>query len=108
MARLRKSDYEGALGDFEDGLKRDASMSVCYYARGETRYTGREYEEAVEDLTKGIELSPTPQGYEMRAQAFERLGMPDKALFDYQTALKLAPNYKSAQEGIERLSQKQE
>jgi tetratricopeptide (TPR) repeat protein len=108
LARLRKSDYEGALSDFEQGLKEDARMPVCYFARGETRYKEGEYEEAVEDLTKGLEFSPAPQGYEMRARAFERLGMSDKALSDYEAALKMAPNYKSAQKGLERLSQKKD
>ncbi|ODS02552.1 hypothetical protein AUC71_01615 [Methyloceanibacter marginalis] len=83
-------------------------MPVCYFARGETRYKEGEYEEAVKDLTKGLELSPAPQGYEMRARAFEHLSMSNKALSDYKAALRMAPNYKSAQEGLERLSQKKD
>jgi tetratricopeptide (TPR) repeat protein len=108
FARLKKSDYKGALEDLNTGIEKDADMPICYYARGEIHYGGGNYEEAVEDFTRGWRLSPTPKGYESRGKAFEQLGKRDQALSDYQAALKLAPNYKGAQEALQRLTKRQD
>lgn len=105
LARIRKSDYEGASEDLETGLKLDSKMVVCYYARGEIRFKSGEFEQAVDDLTKGLALAPAPQAFESRAKAYEQLGEEDKALADYEAALKLVPNYESAKEGIKRLQE---
>jgi tetratricopeptide (TPR) repeat protein len=105
LARLKKSDYEGALADLSVGIEKEADLPFCYFVRGEVHYGGGRYKEAVEDFTAGIRLSPNPQGYENRGKSLERLGERGRALSDYQAALKMAPDNKNAQEGVKRLSQ---
>jgi tetratricopeptide (TPR) repeat protein len=41
-----------------------------------------------------------------RGLAYEALGQPDQAIFDYQIAIKLRPSYEEAAAGIQRLGGK--
>jgi tetratricopeptide (TPR) repeat protein len=66
-----------------------------------------EYNKAVEDFTKGIDLAPNVEGLSKRAALYERLGAYNKALADFKAALQLAPTLNTALEGVKRLSEQQ-
>jgi tetratricopeptide repeat protein 1 len=62
---------------------------------------------AVDDLTKCLQLKPDYVGALVkRGEAFEQLGNSEKALADFRSALELAPDFKDARDGVNRLTSK--
>ena len=105
MSYLRKSDYEKALADLNEGIAKDPTLALCYYARGDVHLSTRKYHEAVADLTHGLRLKPTVDGYIQRAHAHEQLCETQDALADYNAALALDPLSRAARSGAQRLSE---
>jgi tetratricopeptide (TPR) repeat protein/predicted aspartyl protease len=64
-----------------------------YARRGSASASRRDYEHALADLTRAIELAPTEAGYFYeRGMAYWWSGQPDKALEDFSQAIKLKPD----------------
>lgn len=66
-------------------------LQVSYISLG--RYDKSQYEKALADYNKAIELEDTNStAYNNRGVIWESLGFPDKALADYDKAIALKPN----------------
>jgi Flp pilus assembly protein TadD len=60
--------------------------------------------EGLSDANRAIALAPKNASFiETRAEIYEKLGQQDNAIAEYRQALSLAPNMKSAQDGLKRL-----
>ena len=88
-------------------LHGDADRSEIYRSYGERGSAyGRlgRFDEAITDLTKGIELNPRYAfAYLIRAQIYEKKNDRDKAIADYRQALALDPARAVARQALQRL-----
>lgn len=83
------------------GLRRGKEYSyakaVAYKARGSAYHEKGQYDRAVADYTKAIQLNPIyANAYNGRAWAYLKLGEAKKALSDSNKALSLSPQYAPA------------
>lgn len=62
-------------------------------AKGNTLMGQKQYDEAIEQYTAAIKLSPNPVYYSNRAAAFSALGKHEQAAEDAQRAIDLDPNF---------------
>jgi tetratricopeptide (TPR) repeat protein len=68
-----------------------------YYERGNVLYGMGDFEGAIADYTRAIELDPqNPRYYNNRAVTYSTMGEERKALTDYNHAVELAPTYTRA------------
>ncbi len=107
----RGAAYE-SLGSYDAALADDTTAIQqgyvdAYYARGNVHYergtvhnARREFEAAVVDYSAYLRLSPGGRRarivYNNRGQAFDSLGMPTRAIQDFDQALRLDPTYADA------------
>ncbi len=69
----------------------------AYNIRGFSWYKKGDYDEAIFDYTKAIELNPRyAEAYYNRGIAFDDKGDYDRAIFDYTKAIELNPRYAEA------------
>jgi tetratricopeptide (TPR) repeat protein/predicted aspartyl protease len=67
--------------------------AASYARRGSASASRRDYEHALADLTRAIELAPTEAGYFYeRGMAYWSSAQPDRALEDFTQAIKLKPD----------------
>src|SRR5690606_33172689 len=71
-------------------------LSVAYQGRALDYYRTREYGAAVADLSQALKLSPRASAYYWRGAAHLEIGRFDEAITDFDGALRLDPNTKSA------------
>ncbi|AIL64672.1 Tetratricopeptide repeat protein [Rickettsiales bacterium Ac37b] len=68
-------------------------MSLCYKYRGQNYYLLTEYQKAIDDYTKSIELSPDYASYYYhRGEAHLKLGKYEEAIIDCTKAIALEKN----------------
>ncbi len=98
---MRKDDRQQALADFGQTIRFKPNDPEVYVERGNVRSEANDnagaiadYTKAIELDTKAIELDPkVPLGYNQRANGYFAIGDIDKALADYDRAIRLAPTY---------------
>jgi len=90
--------------DFLDALKLDKNVlndiiysdpnnSFLYYSRGYTYGILKQYEKAIKDMNKSIELNPDYyHSYHTRATCFFEKGQYAEAIKDYNKSIELKPN----------------
>jgi tetratricopeptide (TPR) repeat protein len=106
VVKFHTNQINEALLDFIAGIDRDPKLASCYLDRGTLYLLVRgDYKKALDDLTEALTLSPANATIlARRGEAYEGLGQFDHALEDFQAALQLNQNLKSAKEGVWRLS----
>lgn len=73
------------------------NLAVIYFDRGVTWYAIREYDHAIEDYDRALELNPQfAQAVFNRGNALDEKGQFVRAIQDYDQAIKLNPNYAMA------------
>ena len=79
-------------------LEVDSNLkSAAYYSRGLAYDIKSEYDRAIEDYSKAIELEPDYAGaYNNRGATYERNGDYDRAIEDFSKAIELEPDYAGA------------
>jgi len=94
---LYRSEAYFALGQWSAAIKAatesirlDDCPAVAYYVRATCRQERGEHLQAIEDLTKVIELWPVAVAYWARAASYHELGDDGRAAADEQAAVKLA------------------
>lgn len=88
----QKSD--GALLDFERAIELGERDSDAFEHLGELYYTKKEFQKALDVLSRGINESNDPRKlYRSRAPIYLSIGDKEKALSDYDTALKETPTF---------------
>jgi tetratricopeptide (TPR) repeat protein len=92
-AFAEKNDYDRALADTEEGVRRLPSESTPYIYRGFVFATKGENERAFADYDKAITLDPkSVLGHQNRAQLLFNVGKYDAAASDYTALLHLDAN----------------
>lgn len=81
---------------YDDLLTADASNDRAYAGRGYFFFLRKDYEHAVQDYSKAIELDPTQLDYYYRGIIYRELGKLDEAIADLTSALDLNPEFTSA------------
>ncbi|XP_060068148.1 tetratricopeptide repeat protein 32-like [Ylistrum balloti] len=94
--------------DNNDSLKQ--TLALAYNNRGYLRYLRVDFDEAVEDFTKGINLDPgLAVAYYNRGTIHYRLGRFDTAIADMKASLMKNPDFTEAKTGLEHcLADRQE
>lgn len=97
----RDIDIQNAINNLTKILKIDKDFAKAYCLRGDFRNKVGEYQGAIDDLTKGIELSPElantynpvlAKAYYHRGVYFHRSKDYKKATEDYENAIRSDPN----------------
>lgn len=85
---LEKKDYERALADYNEAIRRRADNAYAWNNAGLARRAKGEYAKAVENFTRAIALDPAyPNAYENRARTWTDQHDYDRALADYERAI---------------------
>jgi WD40 repeat protein/tetratricopeptide (TPR) repeat protein len=96
-------DRAGALAAFRKAIELDPKSIKGHLWLGQTLLAGNrkeDLEEAVAAYSKAIELNPHHNGaWYNRGAAYQRLGLPDRALTDYSRAIALVPTHSYALSG---------
>mgnify|MGYP001210177696 CR=1 FL=1 len=83
FAHFRSDDDSRALSDFDQALVCDPKFVMAYNNRALLRMSRKEYRQAVSDCTSAIELDAVnPRFYQLRREAYRRLGKSKLALAD--------------------------
>ncbi len=88
--RTKNGDHDGAFADLNEAIRWDDSYSKAFDDRGAIRFNLKQFEEAVSDFTRAIELAPNrPEFFVHRGHALKALGRNAEAQADYETARSL-------------------
>ena len=108
-----KADYLSDMGELPEAIEMyrrisrvDPQYDEAYFNSGLIYLDMDSIEQARKQFDIAIETSPTHiMAYYYRGLTQEMLGNREAAMADYEQALRMAPNYEKAQEGLERLKQ---
>jgi tetratricopeptide (TPR) repeat protein len=94
FSRMRSGDLEGARQDAKRAIAaREATANVGYLVRGCVRYSRKEFDAALGDLSMAIDLAPQePLAYVMRAVVHFSQSRTNDAMSDLDDAIKLSSN----------------
>jgi Tfp pilus assembly protein PilF len=97
ISRFQKNDLDGAIADFTKVIELNGKgQEFCYYFRGMAHYRKGNPTQAIDDLSKAIDLKPDPRFLDDRGNLLARQGELDRALGDLNNAIALAPQYAKA------------
>jgi tetratricopeptide (TPR) repeat protein len=104
ILRSRQGDSNGALADYNQGLSLDASLGEGYVDRGAVYISMQRYDEALNDINKGIDMGAREPhiAYYDRAIVDEAMGNIRGAYEDYKKAVELEPNFTLATQQLAR------
>ena len=104
ILKLAKMDAEGSYSDFNKGLAMRADMAEGYVDRGASLIMMRRYQEAVENINKGIEMKAKKLqvAYYDRGMANEGLGNLQAAYEDYKQAETIDPYFAEPAQELKR------
>jgi tetratricopeptide (TPR) repeat protein len=104
ILRSRNDDPNGALEDYNRGLAIGPALGEGYVDRGAVMILFQRYDEALKDISKGIDMgAKKPEiAYYDRAIADEALGNVRGAYEDYKKAVELAPDFTLAADQLAR------
>jgi Flp pilus assembly protein TadD len=90
-----------AYADLVKTSPEDGALRASY--AGALGALGR-YDEAIEQLDQAIKLEPlNPEPYHNRGVIYEKRGLRDAAIREYQTALRYNPQYDASRQALARL-----
>lgn len=98
------SRVQSALEDFNNALRILPDQADAHINRGVALLTLERFDEAMADIERGIALGPSEPAlaFYNRAIAHERMGRIAEAYYDYQRALKEAPDFTAAATALSR------
>ena len=73
-------DFNSAISDYTMGLEFDPKAELIYAFRGEMYGKKADYEAAIKDLTKSLELKVNSIAYVDRARIYEKMGDHARAI----------------------------
>lgn len=94
QSKQEKSDFEGAIKQYDKAIEIDPTFSEAYYLRASLLYDDDKYQEALVDLNKLISLKPDPIEFYMealllRAKSNLKINNKEKACKDFIEAREL-------------------
>lgn len=104
ILRSQIGDQNGALADYNQGITLDANHGEGYVDRGATYIVLQRYDDALNDLNKGIAMGAHKPhiAYYDRAIVDEAMGNVRAAYEDYKKAVQLEPDFALASEQLTR------
>lgn len=91
--RAKISDYEDAISDYTFLIKECWDVEKMLIARGKVYEGNKEYDMAIADFSKAIQLNPNDAIFSLCAEAKESKNDYQGAIDDYTRAIELNPNY---------------
>lgn len=107
ILQMYERKYEPALADYEQAIRLRPQMAEAHVNKGIALLRlGSRVEEAVQSLSKGIELNTVkPEvAYYMRGIAYEILGDAKGAYLDYRQAATLKPDWDDPRSQLKRFN----
>jgi tetratricopeptide (TPR) repeat protein len=97
-AWVLKGEYGRAIADYDEAIRlRPHCLGILYNNRAETRLLAGDIREAIEDCDLATQFEPKlPDAYFIRGRAEMRQEAFDKALADFQEAIRIEPKYARA------------
>lgn len=89
-------EYARALDNLDKALRLDPSNTKIFLNRGNTHFFLKNFDRALVDINKSLELKEIPLGYYSRAKVLEAIGETDKAIIDYTKAVELNGQFAEA------------
>lgn len=77
------------LANYERAIRIDPGCGQVYSSRAAYWYQKGEYDKAIDDCTKGMEIDPHHEAYSVRGDAYFQKGDYDRAIADYTTSRRL-------------------
>ncbi len=94
VANLQKKEFDRAIADFDQAVRRMPQEAMTYCLRGCAYAAKRDLERALTDYNEAIRLDPKLVClYGERATAYVMKGDHDRALADFNEAIRLDPAY---------------
>src|SRR5919106_3014063 len=84
---LEAGNLENALAHFQRAIELDRNFGAAYFSRGLVRKRQRDFDGAISDFTRSIELKPIPEAYLNRGATLKDKGNSYAALLDYDKAI---------------------
>jgi len=92
MGHEGRKDYDRAVADYSEAIRRDPGDADLYYARAHAYAQSNDDDRAISDLGTSIRLNPkNPWAYINRGYANSRKQDYDRAIADYSEAIRLDP-----------------
>jgi tetratricopeptide (TPR) repeat protein len=89
-AYFRKGDYERAIADFDESVRRNAGAPEAYSFRGVVYDAKGDYDRAIQDFDGAIgSYTTNANDLNLRGNAYRHKGDYDRAIRDYDQALEL-------------------
>lgn len=106
VMKLRVAAFEEARADLDAAIALAPAIGEAWVNLGAVSVGERQYQAALEDLTKGLALGvkEPEKAYFNRALAYEGLDDEKAAYFDYQQALALKPGWALPQKELLRFT----
>jgi len=96
-------EMDAARASYDESLRINPRRFNTWLSLGLLAQKQNKFEEAIFDLSRSIELQPTPQAYLELGRTFAQLNRRSEALAAYEQALKIAPDFSEAQQAIDSL-----
>jgi len=106
ILQMRAGEYEKSLESYDKSLQIAPDSPEALINRGAAMIYMNRNDDAVENLTRSIELGTKkmPEALYNRALAYEQLEQYENAYYDLKRALELKPNFEEAQNVLSRYS----
>jgi tetratricopeptide (TPR) repeat protein len=91
-ARLSNEEYDDAIADFTEAVRRDPAHAPAYASRAEAWARKHYRDRELDDMTVALKLEPRNTAYRVaRAQSLSAQGRHEAAIADFNTAIGLEP-----------------
>ena len=98
MARFEAGEYETAIGDFKEVLRRDHNIGGAWHKLGACHTMLQNHIEGLACLDHAVAIDPTnPECHHGMSVILSHMGIEEGALFHARRAQELRPNYYDAQ-----------
>jgi len=106
VIHFSRGEYEEALRDFREAIRRQPELAVAHVNLGYTYVAQQRWAEAIDPLTLGIALGAEdlPKVYFNRGIAHEETGRIREAYEDYLKASELAPEWEDPKRELTRFN----
>ena len=99
---LMTGDYNNAIVNFNEVLRRNTNSALTYVMRGRAYYELNDFERAIADCTQAIRFDRNnTTAFILRGNAHRKIGDLTKAIDDWEAALKINPNIEEAKLNLE-------
>lgn len=92
-------EFDLALKDFDKTISLKPNYAQAYSNRAAVYFKQKNYDKAISDYTKAIELKRFPRYFERRGDVYADKEEYERAIDDYSEAIKIYPKYRIAYRG---------